>query len=947
MNPKNEKKFGLCVSNIVDLVAGSSVRSIAAGTRLLLLKNTADTDLHVQCILFDWKSGHGPDEMALMSAAEVDGLFAPGEHVAAVLRNDPEFFAKAEREGLLRYLPENLSLNPGASLDNTGGCGNTRVGITLAIVNAPFLIKKQACAIQNAIAHERQDRLVLRGQGLESRATRVALRCRFSTAGATGNGATYWFLKEGAHIASDNSGVRTKVVLDGIIRANLATADTARADLNELTLLKYLRAQASGYYVDPETGQVTPCSFDLLFLSSSQNCHGTMRTLDELLSHEAWSDFIFWHTSAGAKSRERLSDIENWEFDSYGDPHPVFTRSGAFISCSRQRLQDYCCNQGAALFATSLLAEGNMANTRKQASGLARLYGIIESDQDNQITADMLKPDDFDEYVPDRAKASLADRLEGTRGLQRAATAADAVKNMRSSDIPETFEPLIKKQAGIKLHTVREKLDALSNQYMRRLSGRWELGQILAFLKLVAESSQQAIMGKINNLQELIKPHEEILTEASEQLQQLEESSWLHRVYNGLLIGRIAASLEESGQAGINFELQIAACMTAIEDFLTPLVEYLDRKLAWLSAWGQKLQLLSQSFKQKADNITQESTSLSSPPGFELTTAEYLQNQFSQYLSQLGDKKGFALDLLSRLLTNYDSLAGLPEASTQECEEVFTSVCNNVFTPMVSHMDVVSEFKRLYPDPHTQEKIFEQVILRSEGRLSTTGEVNQQKSWLKIVSVPASEYAEWARQCCEKVDKKAGKWEIAVHSDPDTITVMQLRGDISLTPFIKRLEPPDDPEHWAKTVSRAPDPPSALMVGPNPTPRQFRRVLAKAIAADLLTVDNNGCFVLKCPRGKTLALGKDYESAEQKLQPQWRLLAFIESTFGHCIVLAEEQIMSRLEGLQKKVRLAESNFDKRLCLIDPTAVQEVLTQLGLIAPWARRLGQANHKRLSE
>ncbi|MFC1635463.1 hypothetical protein ACFL5Z_11525 [Planctomycetota bacterium] len=946
MKPNNEKNFGLGVSNVVDLFAGSSVRLRAAGTRLLLQKNTKDTELYVQCILFDWKTGHGSDEVIRMSADEIGDLFAPGEYVAAVLGNDPEFLAKAEHEGLFRYLPENWSLSPGASLDNTGGCGDTRVGITLAMNNAPFLIKKQACAIQNVMAHERQARLVLRGQGLESRATRVALRYLFSTTGATGNGTTYWFLMEGAPIASDNSGVRTKVVLNGIIRANLAIADTEKADLNELMLLKYLRARSSGYYVNPETGQVTPCPFDLLFLSSSQNRNGTMRTLDELLSHEAWSDFIFWYTSAGAKSRERLSDIESWEFDSYGDPHPVFTRSGAFISCSQQRVQDYSRNQGAALFATRLLAEGDMADTRKQAAGFARLCGIIESDQDNQITADMLKFDDFDgENLLDRAKAIFAGPLESTRGLQRAAIAADAVNNIRSSDIPETFEPLMKKQAGIKLHTVIKKLDTLSSQLMRRPPGLWELRQIFDILKRVSESSQRAVMDNINSLQELIKPHEEILTEASEQLQVLEESSRLNQVYNRLLISRVTASLEESGQAAIYVDLQIAACTTAVEDFLTPLVEYLDQKLAWLSAWGQKLQQLSHSFKQKADNIVQESTSLSSPPGFELTTAEYLHNKFSQYLKQLGDKEGLALNLLNRLLTKYDSLAGLPEASIQECEEVFKSVCNDVFAPMVQIMDVVSEFKKLFPDPHTQEKIFEQVILRSEGRLSTTSEVNHQTSWLKIVSVPKSEYTGWACQCCEKVDKKAGKWEVAIHSDPDTITVMQVRGDISLTPFIKRLEPPDDSEHWAKIVSRAPDPPSALMVGPNPTPRQFRRVLAKAIAADLLTINGNGEFVLKGPRGNTLALGKDYASAEQNLHPQWRLLAFVESTFGHCIVIAEEEIRSRLEDLQKKLGSVESSSDKRLCLVDQTAVQEASIHLDLIAPWARRLRQANHKKL--
>jgi hypothetical protein len=945
-NGKNEENYGLSVSNIVDLFAGSAVSRIAAVTRLLLRKNTGDTNLHVQYVLFDFKTGGQANEMALIAAGEVDDLFAPGEHVAAVLQNDPEFLARAEREGLLRSLPDDWIRNPGASLDNTGASGDPRVGRTLAIVNEHFLTKKLQQAIQNAFAHDRQARLVLRGEGVESRSTRVAVRFHFSAAGATGNGTLYWFLNKGARISSENSGVSTKVVLDGIIRANLATHDNVNADLNELALLKQLRALASGQYVDPETGQVIPCPYHLLFLESSQNCHGTMTTLDELLCHEGRSDFIFWHTAAGRIIRERLSDIESWEFDEYGDPRQVFTRSCAGISRSQKRLEDYCCNQGGALFAESLLAEGNTVDICKQAAGLARLYRIVESDQDNQITADMLKPNEFDgENIPDRTRASFTDRLEGTRGLQRAAAAADAIDDMRNNDIGETFEPLMQKQARIKLDAVKEKLSALSDQCMRKLSGLWESRQILAFLKLGAESSLQAVVSKINNLQELVQPHEEILAEATEQLQQFEERGWLYRVYNRLLIGRVAVSFEESGQAALNCDLQIAACTIAVEDFLTPLLEYLDCKLAWLSDWGQKLQLLSQSFRQKAENVEQESTSLSSLPGFELTTSEYLLHQFSQYLNRLGDKEGFASESLSRFLTKNDSLAGLPEAPIAECEELFTSACDELFRPMIGNTDVVSEFKRLYPDNNTQEKIFEQLILQSEGRLSTTGEVNHQVPWLKVVSVPRLEHAEWARQLCEKVDKKAGKWEVAVHSNPDTIAVMQLRGSISLTPFIKRIEPSDNPEQWTKIVSHAPEPASALMVGPNPTARQFRRVLAKAIAADLLTEDD-GSFALKCPYGKTLALGSDYESVEHKLHPQWRLLAFIESTFGRDIVITEERVTARLEDLQQKLKSADAS-DKRLCLVDLTAVREALIQVGLIAPWASRIRQANHRRLSE
>lgn len=197
MKPENDTKYWLHVSNLVDFITGSAVRLTAVITRLLLHKNIEDTSLYVQSILFDWKSGASADEAAVIPD-DADRLLAPGDQVSAGLKNDPESLAKADRDGLLRFLPEDWALNLRAILDNNGASGEPLVGRTLALANEKTLNTKLDRVIQNANAHQRKGKLAKRGSSIDSTYTRVVVRCLFTTVGGMGNGSVYWFFR-GSH----------------------------------------------------------------------------------------------------------------------------------------------------------------------------------------------------------------------------------------------------------------------------------------------------------------------------------------------------------------------------------------------------------------------------------------------------------------------------------------------------------------------------------------------------------------------------------------------------------------------------------------------------------------------------------------------------------------------------------------------------------------------------
>jgi len=235
------------------------------------------------------------------------------------------------------------------------------------------------------------------------------------------------------------------------------------------------------------------------------------------------------------------------------------------------------------------------------------------------------------------------------------------------------------------------------------------------------------------------------------------------------------------------------------------------------------------------------------------------------------------------------------------------------------------------------------LVSQCEGRLRVEGEINKKVAWIKTANVAAENQAEWMRRLLENVDPKDGKWQVAVNpADPETFSMAQLRGGISLTQFINRLGIEDNFETWCRLVERAADPVGAMGVGPNPTPRQFRRVLAKAIAAGLLAVDANGSFVFRSHTGEKWQLGTDAKTVWEGLQPRFRQLVFIESFWASQLVESEPQIVAKLGEMD--AQLQGSCCDKLLGLLDATAIRECLLQADLLRPWARQT-QKRRKRI--
>lgn len=731
-----------------------------------------------------------------------------------------------------------------------------------------------------------------------------------------------------------------------LCRGNLETKDDDRSDLNEFIAIKHLQTLFTGVYVSPVTGKRQPIPCAALFLSSNQNGNGDMTDFRQVQAHEAHCDHFVFATPGGARMRELLIDILEHDHNDYGEPLAGKTVSCAFVSRNSARVSKYCTLRGTALMARAATAPSEPGKSQQYAANLIRQSLILESQEDAELTKLLTHPEEFNRQdVIATALGSFTDRTQGCHGLNRLVVGLNAFHGILNSDISQTYEAAMTQQGRAHVSTVQDLLAKHQDQLMRSRHGLSESRDIHASLSLVLGRSQEALTQKIAELDELIVSHEQIIAEVTEEVENLQRSNWFARAINRPLIQRLWQSLRESATAVIGHQFRTVSCKIAINEVLMPLTTYVGNQLGWLDSMEHKLIQTAQIAENRAKDVAAQPTTMDVPQGLELADDQYLDAFFAAYVANHGDEDDCATFLLGQYLCRHGSLAYLTDAPLEEYERVFGEVCDGVFQPETQRTDVVSEFQRLYPDPNMQLKLFGRLIKQSEGCFQVTGEMDDPVTWIKTANAPSEAAAEWLRGMLERADGKPGTWEVQVHRDPDRIGIAQLRGNIALQPILDRCRLCDDPKTWAILAEHAPDPVSVLIVPPNPTARQLKRVLAKAIAIDLLCVNETGAFMIEPASGEKLVLANDFEAASAVLRSRWPELVNIESTFGSRLVTQEELILRRLTELKGCLAAKDSNKDARVSLIDHLALEECLKQTELLLPRMHRIRKARQRRL--
>jgi hypothetical protein len=937
-----ENKNSTWLDPNVALILGSEQRNLEALRRSLTHKNNG-TNHHEsnECALFDSRRTVSVGNHVLSDREQdANDLFSSDEFIDAILPKDAASLARHEEEGTFSRMAKDWYKNPKAILDDYGAGGQPSTGYTMASVTKTSWLPILKKIFGRCVDHGK--RLLGAAKGVANDVVyRLLVHVRCSAPGGMGSGAAIKVPDYVQEVTADYQ-VSPKLILDILLRGDLPVKDQQKADINQVNLLKYVRAIASGEHVDPITGNVAKNPFNIVFLQSNQNCHGRFASLEQLLIHEAYRQNIMWNGSLSLKVRERLIDIENVSFDKYGDPLIGYSASVSGIWRDSETITDYCVDRAVGMIADVLVRKADTGQAQNDAVAFARMHGVVESQDESHLTSRILTPAEFNgESSIQRLASNFATRIKGGRGIDRARAMAETITSIKGVEFATVYEAAMVKDA---LKTSGDVIIAMDEAIRQRSSAHTDsqdsigsysdIPALLTGYKRVLAVSIQAVTAKVGPLQEASQLHQDAVNQALSQLSQVDQMSWWGRLRNYFLIREISSCLEESGLAWLTLELQILACKAA-SHVLDKQTEYVDGKIMHFTVYDQDLRHISSASKQRAQRLAQRKTGYDAAPFFELENQGYLENFFIEKVAADGGEDAFTGNLIARLINNQKSLTVLPGKDAAEIEKILKEVCREVFEPITTNMDVVTEFKKVFPDPKKQIKIMRSLILQSEGSVHTVGEAGTDIVWLKFVTVPTEDDVKWVREIIEKADPKAGVVEIIVDGDSTTIKILQLRGGISLSHLIAKSDF-TEPDDWEKMVAYAVDRTTALMVPPNPTNRQLRLVIAKAIVTGQLIWDDHKGFGLSLKEHGEIWLAHTAADAVEKLRRCWRHLVRIETTFTHHVFLNDVLVTDRVENLDSELT-SKTTTDDRISLIDATAIADVKKQLEFLIPWTQRL----------
>lgn len=865
-----------------------------------------------------------------------------GDFVQAKLPTDIESLQRLEAAGGFCYMSEKWHVDPQMTLDNLGASGNPRIGATLVRVNEVALLNKVRKALRRCTSHPKQQQRVMKGTNIDNSPARLPVIVNLSLPGGMGNGTAIEFNDMLRECASQMN-IPVKIIYELLSHGSLPINNPAKANIDEAVFLKLARARATGQYVNSLTGELCTALSDQLFVFSDANSWGNIPSYEHLLVHQGYCDYVLWNSKISSTIHERLVDIETCQFDEHGDPHVGFSVSTSCIKYDREKVLNHCIYRAISLLADAFSQRQPQSDAEKEALALAQMHGIVESEQDSNLTSRVMNrsgPKALNLLI--ELRSNFADRIEGTTGLERADALAEAISAIDSNELNTVYEPALTEQAQKILEGIKTALNACIEQ---RLKGQlnaqnsaecFDIISALAAYKTIARISKRNIMDKINPIQQFAQPHQEVVNSTLEEIERVHKLSFLSRLFSIFRIGRISDALQSSGLIFLESRLQVLACTVTVRKLLDELIDFLDDKLASLSLLHQNLRHLYASGKQKAQKEITKSTLMGMMLGPDLVDEKYLNDSFAEVVSKNGGQGKLTYNLIARFLSEYRSVSSLIGKSPDQIEEMLNPICKAAFEPWINQRSVLTELERLYPNKAAQYKLFQQVVLESEGRVRTTGESGKEIPWITCITVPSEEYIEWAQKIVERVDTKPGSWHVIPDGNYDTITVTQLRGNISLSSLITDFDTPDNFEGWSRLIELAVEPIAVLIPPPNPNDRQLRRIFTKAFVTGQLTYDATKGFQLCFDSQEDVLLGRDFKSACKTLRRWWPYIVRIESTFGHLIVLDDREVARQIEQLSS----LHNENDPRLNLFDDNAVEEVKTQLQLLVPRIRRLRTA-------
>jgi len=925
MKPINTPKE--CVAEGAILFMGTEAGRCMRDYLWLLAEHgyTPDGASGLTLLHFDHSQPEGDEEIEAADRRLSESSISVGNTILARFPNRA-IVEELEARGRLHHVLPELLRNPGVAGDNLGTGSHPRVGSLLFEAVRDPLEKRLGRALRNTRAYSRVWDRIMRGETKRQRGDQVQVFVVLSGVGGTGTGALPGCLASIRKVADDlGVEVRVMVILLGL--GTILPANVTQARRNQERILVHLLAQATGSYSDlffsTDFGHgEAPLSVVLL---TNCNAHGEISSLAALRQMTAQMLILLTRTPAGERFRERQIDLENgWETDRFGAPCCASTASLSVFHADRRKALAYCADRLAEHVCTALVQTGSREELTNLVLGLVRRHQLVESDEES-IAADCLSrpPKLGGGSAVHSATLTFKNRAGDAQGWPRFLSVERSWQFVTQRYIPETLLPVIRERAREWVENVRRALQDEERRVLRGKHGPGNLAAILrAFLSLLGRFDT-ANKQKTDVLSQGLRARLERIEEMRRWGDRMRRSWRIVRWAQPITVRQMAQNLEMDGEDAIAAQVEIEVRQVLASEVYPALQDAVSEMLSRAASLAEQIRAVGNACGQESQRLLNASSLATAPVGIELVNGEFLRAFFDQAIREAGGIEEAETRTLDRLLAERQSAETLLERPFEKLRETIRNLCEPVFYEAVAKLDAESLLKRSAGTPERMSEFVRQVIHESAGRVRAAGGLGAEVKWLKMIAVSEPSRFEWLVRLANEIDPEQGEWSLASNGgDPDAICFFQYRAGISLSNVIHSLAA-DSPDRDVRTAAQqGPDPVSALLPPPRPSPLDVDMALLKAACAGALeTAEGDGIYLLI--GGDRRLLGPSWDEARQQLRRSHGDLVAVHSLFA-------QAIFATRDGPSLDGRRLQSLG------VDPAAITAVLAEAAELRRYARR-----------
>ena len=489
--------------------------------------------------------------------------------------------------------------------------------------------------------------------------------------------------------------------------------------------------------------------------------------------------------------------------------------------------------------------------------------------------------------------------------------------------IPVTTVQWVHARAESWVEEIRQALRNEKERILRAEHGPGDLVAILRLLLSLLDGFGAANKKKIDLLSQELRDRLERIEEIWQWGDRMKRSPRVVRWLQPFTVRRMTENIMIDAEEAVAALAQIEIRQALASSIYPALQDTASELLSCAASLVERIRAVGNGCGQESRRLLTASGLAKAPVGIELIDGDFLRAFYDDAIREAGTVEEIVPRLMESFLARHGALESFLEKPFDTLREALLETCEPVFLDSLGRLDVEIVLKQAADTPERLREYVLQAIKESAGRIRAPDAVADESLRIKLLAVAEPSRFEWLLRPTNELDREPGEWNLVSNGgDKDTIYFFQFRAGLALGSLISGTQTSIEPRDIRAAAQQGPDPVSARLPSPRPSPLEVDIALVKAASVGALeSVEGEGIYLVV--RGDRKFLGTGWHEVKERARRSYADLVGMHSAFAERVFTAPDATTldtQRLGSLE----------------VDPAAVRVVLAEAAEFRRYARR-----------